>query len=127
LDKAKEKHVSYAHGNSLTFGGEKHLPPRAFAEAVLREAIERINRGVSQTLTARLSTEKPPSDPRHLTDTRTRVSTLLEYSLAYELNQVLLKDGAGLSVSAVLWNVFPDLIVRNKGSSAKSVGERRLG
>lgn len=50
---------------------------------------------------------------RGTTDTRTRVSTLLEYALAYELNHLLVEEGEGRSASAVLWNVFPDLIIRD--------------
>jgi hypothetical protein len=84
-----------------------------FVEELLSEAIVRVNSGVSKTLTARLSSEIPPLDSRHLTDTRTRVSTLLEYSLAYEMNGLLGAQGKGLSVSSVLWNVFPDLLVRD--------------
>jgi hypothetical protein len=38
---------------------------------------------------------------------------LLEYALAYELNNQLLAEGDGRSVSAVLWNVFPDLFIRD--------------
>ena len=82
-------------------------------ESLLARAIKRVNKGISKTLTARRTNEKPPMDPRHLTDTRTRVSTLLEYSLAYEMNILLEKEGAGFSISAVLWNVFPDLYLRD--------------
>ena len=62
---------------------------------------------------ARHAREEPPNDPRHLTDTRTRVSTLLEYSLAYELNNLLMSGADGNFISCVLWNVFPDLVIRN--------------
>ncbi len=80
---------------------------------LILEAIERINNGVSKTLTARRSSEIPPQDTRHLTDTRTRVSTLLEYSLSYELNHILVEKGIQHTISNVLWNVFPDLVVRD--------------
>lgn len=85
----------------------------AFVQSLLNRAVERVNNGISKTLTARRSSEVPPLDPRHLTDTRTRVSTLLEYSLAYEMNRLLADEGKGFSVSSVLWNVFPDLVVRD--------------
>lgn len=84
-----------------------------FVQSLLNKAVERVNNGISKTLTARRSSEMPPLDPRHLTDTRTRVSTLLEYSLAYEMNHLLTEEGKGSSVSSVLWNVFPDLVVRD--------------
>jgi hypothetical protein len=84
-----------------------------FVQSLLNKAVERVNNGISKTLTARRSSETPPLDPRHLTDTRTRVSTLLEYSLAYEMNHLLAEEGKGFSVSSVLWNVFPDLVVRD--------------
>jgi hypothetical protein len=82
-------------------------------ESLLREAISRINNGISKTLTARKADEMPPQDTRHLTDTRTRVSTLLEYSLSYELNSLLIERKSGYSISNILWNVFPDLIIRD--------------
>lgn len=97
-----------------SFLGTKVKSGQEFVDLLLIEAIRRVNNGVSKTLTARKTSELPPKNSRHLTDTRTRVSTLLEYSLAYEMNHILLEEGNGLSVSAVLWNVFPDLIVRNK-------------
>lgn len=84
-----------------------------FVQSLLNKAVERVNNGISKTLTARRSSEMPPLDPRHLTDTRTRVSTLLEFSLAYEMNHLLIEEGKGSSVSSVLWNVFPDLVVRD--------------
>lgn len=97
--------------NAFKFGSET-LPARNFVQSLLDKAVSSVNSGASQTLTARLSEERPPRDARHLTDTRTRVSTLLEYTLAYEMNKILLEDAKGYSISAVLWNVFPDLIVR---------------
>ena len=81
--------------------------------ALIKESITRINNGISKTLTARKSNEVPPQDTRHLTDTRTRVSTLLEYSLSYELNHVLIEKNTDHSISNVLWNVFPDLVIRD--------------
>lgn len=80
---------------------------------LIKEAVRRINNGVSRTLTARRVDETPPQDSRHLTDTRTRVSTLLEYALSYELNHILMEKGEGYWVSNVLWNVFPDLLIRD--------------
>lgn len=86
---------------------------RDVIKKLLTQAVERVNKGISKTLTARRSTENPPMDTRHLTDTRTRVSTLLEYSLAYEMNYLLEAEGEGFTISAVLWNVFPDLLMRD--------------
>lgn len=86
---------------------------KEFLRELIKEVISRINSGTTKKLTARKSNEIPPRDTRHLTDTRTRVSTLLEYSLSYELNQLLIEKGLAYSISNVLWNVFPDLIVRN--------------
>jgi len=80
---------------------------------LIKAAVLRINDGVSRTLTARRVDETPPQHSRHLTDTRTRVSTLLEYALSYELNHILLEKKEGYSVSNVLWNVFPDLLIRD--------------
>ncbi len=98
---------------TFSLAGKTGLTIRAFIDSLLAKAVDRVNSGVSMTLTARRSSERPPRDSRHLTDTRTRVSTLLEYSLAYEMNHVLEEDKQGYSVSSVLWNVFPDLIVRD--------------
>lgn len=99
---------------TFSFGGAESLTARDFILALLDRAVSRVNEGVSTTLTSRRSSERPPRDPRHLTDTRTRVSTLLEYSVAYEMNNVLGEEGHGYSISTVLWNVFPDLIVRDE-------------
>ena len=82
--------------------------------SLILEAVTRINNGVSKTLTARHTSEVPPQNTRHLTDTRTRVSTLLEYSLSYELNGLLIEKGGQFSISNVLWNVFPDLVIRDQ-------------
>ena len=86
---------------------------KEFLHNLISEATRKINSGITKKLTARKSSEVPPRDTRHLTDTRTRVSTLLEYSLSYELNQLLIEKGLAYSISNVLWNVFPDLIVRD--------------
>jgi hypothetical protein len=77
-------------------------------------SVASINNGVSKTLTGRLEKEIPPQDPRHLTDTRTRVSTLLEYALSYELNNLIEKRVDGYCLSNILWNVFPDLVIRDE-------------
>lgn len=102
------------YNNSFEVLGEINLSPKEFVSNLLYRAVSNVNSGVSMTLTARKTTEIPPQDTRHLTDTRTRVSTLLEYSVAYEMNHILADDEHGHSVSAVLWNVFPDLIVRDE-------------
>lgn len=88
-------------------------------EQYLSQAVREINTGDSRALVARLPSEKPPVDYRHLTDTRGRVSTLLEYALGYELNQLAREDGYW--VSNVLWNRFPDLLVRQQ-NGVKSAG-----
>ncbi|EMN7321891.1 hypothetical protein WB896_004265 [Vibrio vulnificus] len=80
---------------------------------ILSVAINNINQGISKKITIRKSDETPPQDTRHLTDTRARVSTLLEYSLTYEVNRIFNERESQNSLSTVLWNVFPDLIVRN--------------
>lgn len=66
---------------------------------------------------SRRSTEIPPRDSRHLTDTRTRVAILLEYALGYHLNEVLREANNELFCSAVLWNVFPDLLIRTSNGT----------
>jgi hypothetical protein len=83
-------------------------------EELCQQSQERINAGVARDLMCRLASEEPPNDPRHLTDTRTRVSTLLEYALGYEANEILRSRGQGHWLSCVLWNVFPDLLLRSR-------------
>lgn len=92
---------------------------RDSVQRLFEKARDRINSGVSRDLTCRLEHEIPPNDTRHLTDTRTRVSTLLEYSLAFEAGEVLKKEYDNHWLSFVLWNVFPDLLLR--GSDGKVV------
>lgn len=65
--------MNTANTISLSFDGKEGLSSKAFVEALLSRAVERVNSGVSMTLTARRTSERPPRDPRHLTDTRTRV------------------------------------------------------
>ena len=84
----------------LQLSDAQNLTPREFTARLVGMAVERINQGISRQLTARRSIETPPRDSRHLTDTRTRVSTLLEYSLGYEMNGVLADESPGYSVSA---------------------------
>jgi hypothetical protein len=86
-------------------------------ESLCDAAQYRINSTTAKSLMARHAREEPPNDPRHLTDTRTRVSTLLEYSLAYELNNLLMEKADGQFISCVLWNVFPDLVIRNSAGN----------
>jgi hypothetical protein len=94
---------------------------RKWLSDLVEKACLRVNATTAKTLMARRPSEKPPLDERHLTDTRTRVSSLLETALALALNEVLIEQGNGIWLSSVLWNVFPDLIVRDKK------GERYLG
>lgn len=93
---------------------------RSEIEEICNEAQHRVNQGVARTLMARLASEEPPNDPRHLTDTRTRVSTLLEFALAYEANSIMDERGDGDFVSCVLWNVFPDLLIRNNRGDSEA-------
>lgn len=87
---------------------------------LFQNAKERINTGVSRDLMCRLANEVPPNETRHLTDTRTRVSTLLEYALGYEANEILREKGGNQWLSCVLWNVFPDLLLRNESGSIEA-------
>ncbi len=89
--------------------------PKQIAESLLERAVSSANRALLPTFCARLDSERPPSNTRHLTDTRTRVSSLLETVVGIEMNRLAMDDkGEAGSVSAVLWNVFPDLRVRDK-------------
>jgi hypothetical protein len=98
-------------GMALASCGEEN---RRVIRSLLEVAVKEVNAGVSQTLTARTSAERPPADTRHLTDTRTRVSTLLEYAVAYEMNNHIDSLLPGHTLSTVLWNVYPDLVVRDQ-------------
>ena len=90
------------------------MTPKQIANSLLERAVVQANASLLPTFCARLGSEKPPSNTRHLTDTRTRVSSLLETVVGIEMNRLAIADKreAG-SVSAVLWNVFPDLRIRD--------------
>ncbi len=88
--------------------------PKAIAKSLLERAVIHANNQLLPTFCARLGSEKPPSNTRHLTDTRTRVSSLLETVVGIEMNRIAMAEkGDAKSVSAVLWNVFPDLRIRD--------------
>ncbi len=92
----------------------RRVNARDLVSRLLERAVASVNGGVSRTLTARRSKEVPPAHSRHLTDTRTRVSQLLEYAIAYEMNRAVQDEYRGCSLSAVLWNKFPDLVIRDE-------------
>lgn len=90
------------------------MTPKQIALSLLERAVVQANQSLLPTFCARLGSEKPPSNTRHLTDTRTRVSSLLETVVGIEMNRLAMAErGEAGSVSAVLWNVFPDLRVRD--------------
>ena len=96
--------------------------PKLIAKSLLERAVVQANQSLLPTFCARLGSEKPPSSTRHLTDTRTRVSSLLETVVGIEMNRIAMTEkGNAKSVSAVLWNVFPDLRVRD-GSRNPLIG-----
>ncbi len=97
----------------MTYAFSQPEQLRITIEKLCKDAGERVNTGISKVLTTRQSTEHPPKGARHLTDTRGRVSTLLEYALAYEMSSLLANGASGYTISNVLWNSFPDLILRD--------------
>jgi hypothetical protein len=84
-----------------------------FLKELIDESILELNAETTRRFCARLDSECPPCATRHLTDTRTRVSGLLETLLGLQMDRIIRTRKEGWSVSAVLWNVFPDLRVRD--------------
>lgn len=88
---------------------------RKFNDEILPKAAERVNEGPFKLMSAKLPSEKLPTNQRNLTDARTRIGTLLEYTLAVEVNNLLKEeyDLENFDVGFVLANQYPDLVIRN--------------
>src|SRR5205807_1048982 len=85
----------------------------AFNEQLLPEAIRDLNQGIASHQIARLSSERLPENERNLTDTRTRIGVLLEYSLGLCLDERLGRLlGRRYRLGFVVTNKFPDLVLR---------------
>lgn len=90
---------------------------REFNTNIFPRAIARVNSGIFGLMAAKLPSEKLPQNERNLTDARTRIGTLLEYTLAVETNNVLQIDyelNSQYVMGFVLANQYPDLVLRNE-------------
>lgn len=81
---------------------------------VLPAVIRQMNEEMSIHQIAKLATELLPENERNLTDARTRIGVLLEYSLALYLDQYVTDLlGPGHRVGFVVAHKFPDLVTRD--------------
>ena len=83
-------------------------------EELLPKAVRQMNRSILPREVPLFPTDKLPTNQRNLTDYRTRIGTLLEYSLGQAINQSLPAKvrGEGLVLTNVVANQFPDLAFR---------------
>lgn len=93
---------------------------KLFNNEILPKGVERVNEGVFKLMSAKLPSEQLPTNQRNLTDARTRIGTLLEYTLAVEVNHLLKNEYKleAYDVGFVLANQYPDLVIRNENHEA---------
>lgn len=93
---------------------------KKFNDEILPNGIKRVNEGAFKLMSAKLPSEKLPTNQRNLTDARTRIGTLLEYTLAVEINNLLKQEYnlESYDVGFVLANQYPDLVIRNERHEA---------
>jgi hypothetical protein len=81
---------------------------------LMDKCVEQVNRDFSLPLLSKLPEERLPTHQRNLTDVRTRIGVLLEYSFALALQDALRKGGtADYRASFVVANQYPDLVIRD--------------
>lgn len=85
-----------------------------FNEVVLPRVVSQMNLEMSPHQIAKLASEKLPENERNLTDARTRIGVLLEYSLAIYLDKLFTEEiGPEHRVGFVVAHKFPDLVARD--------------
>jgi hypothetical protein len=85
-----------------------------FNTEILPKVLHQLNQSISLHQIAKLEEERLPENERNLTDARTRIGVLLEYSLAICLDSFLAPIlGPGYLISFVVANKFPDLTLRD--------------
>jgi hypothetical protein len=94
---------------------------RAFNEqlnsSLLADCINEVNEKFARPLMSKLPSERLPTNERNLTDARTRIGVLLEYSFALTLQRRLETDCAGLyRMTFVISNRYPDIVIRDAQS-----------
>lgn len=84
---------------------------------LMEECVQRVNDRFSLRFMSKLATERLPTHQRNLTDARTRIGILLEYSFALALQDALETNGtSGYRMSYVVTNRYPDLYIRDASS-----------
>lgn len=97
--------------------GDNTLPEQLNALTVA--LIDRFNSEVSPTLLSRLPSEELPTAARNLSAFRSRVSSLIEYSLINLLAEFFTFDAPGLHVTHNVTNQFGDFFIRNSDWGAE--------
>jgi len=86
----------------------------ALNDDLLPRIVERMNSGVNSELIAKLPSERLPTNERNLTDARTRIGVLLEYTLARYIDDELVGlPGNTYRMGFVVANQYPDLVSRD--------------
>src|SRR5262249_46720143 len=83
----------------------------------LETCVDRVNTEFALPLMSKLPSERLPTNERNLTDARTRIGLLLEYSLQLPLQSPLGDVGVAVHrLSYVVANRYPDLAIRTSDS-----------
>lgn len=86
---------------------------------LMDECVEQVNEKFALPFMSKLPDEPLPRHQRNLTDVRTRIGGLLEYSFALALQDAFQIGGAAnYQVSYVVANRYPDLIIRDSSSDS---------
>jgi hypothetical protein len=98
-----------------------HRGARAFVElldsTLMSQCVEYMNEKFVFPLMSKLPSERLPTHQRNLTDARTRIGVLLEYSFALALQNALQGNNAtSYRISYVVANRYPDLVIRDASS-----------
>lgn len=93
---------------------------RALNAGLMQRCIAAVNERYVLPMMSKLPSERLPTNERNLTDARTRIGVLLEYSFAQVLQDILMSHGVDdFRLSYVIANRYPDLFIRDRNSQPR--------
>ena len=86
-------------------------------QRLMEVCVQTVNTRFALPFISKLPTERLPTHQRNLTDSRTRIGVLLEYSFGLALQGEMEANGlSGYRISYVVANRYPDLYIRDASS-----------
>jgi len=86
-------------------------------QSLMKACVESVNTSFAKPFISKLPTERLPTRQQNLTDSRTRIGVLLEYSFGLALQREIEANGStGYRISYVVANRYPDLYIRDASS-----------